>query len=226
VTDDLTNAPSNLPMPSGNTPGLGQATPPVGMTRPVPGWVSTVSIMLGILGLLCWGWQGVGTLLSDMADMEAAGLTLSDGHQSLALVGYAVNIALAILLLVGGLKATAGNQLGAAVILRGWSWLKFLSIAGGLVIAWVFFDDLVAMNRIEMDRALAQTADAATDADGSGTRDAFSDEVLVRMSIGFVVVQAAVLAAWPFVVLAVVPSASSLMPMTGSDKSTLPDRES
>ena len=211
------------------TPAAGQRIQDVRTTSPIPGWVAIVSIMLGIAGLLYWGWQGIDTLRVDMAAMEAAGLKLSDGHRSILLVSCLVNVALAILLLVGGLTANAGNQLGAAALLRGWSWLKLAAVAAGLAIAWAFFDDLVMMNRFGVEEALAPTADDASTAAPPGAPEGFSDALFVRLSIAVVVLQAALLSAWPCVVLAVVPTRSQLEG-AGQSKATkavdLPERES
>lgn len=170
-------------------------------TKPVPGWVAVVSIVLGILGMLCWGQQGISWLLMDVSQLEAQELDLSSGHRVLALVGYVVNLALAITLLVGGLRANGGAQLAAAGLLRCWAWLKLLAVAAGLVVAWVFFDELVQMYRLMVEEAARESG---------GAMDEFGDDLLVRMSVALLVVSAAIQMIWPCVVLSVVPRASVL----------------
>jgi hypothetical protein len=95
------------------------------------------------------------------------------------------------------------------------------------VIAYVYFDDLVAMNRTGLAQALAESATATnelapTESAAGAPDEAFSKGLIERLSVAIVLIQAAVLAAWPCIVLAVVPRKSTLATMeTASQSGTL-----
>ncbi|MCH2136395.1 MAG: hypothetical protein MK101_07415 [Phycisphaerales bacterium] len=171
-------------------------------TLPVPGWVAITSIILGVLGLLCWGQQGISSLFTDTAALEAAGVQLSPAHRGLAIAGYVVNIVLALWLLTGGLKANAGNQQAASGLLRCWAWVKLASTALGLVVAWAYFDELLKMNEVMFAKAAEASAEKGS---AQESLDAFGSDLVERMSIALIVLSGAVQALWPCIVLVVVP---------------------
>lgn len=166
------------------------------LVPPVPGWVAIISIILGILGLLCWGQQGIASMFADTEALQASGLDLSEANRVLAIVGYLVNLTLSILLLVAGFRANAGRQIQAAGQLRLWAWLKLASAAFGALVSWAFFHELLQMNTIMFQEAAKEAGE---------TLEGFGEDTMHRLTIVLLVVSVAIQAIWPCVVLAIVP---------------------
>jgi hypothetical protein len=172
----------------------------------VPRWIAIVSIILGVIGLLCWAGQGTAMLLADPAELQAQGLSLSGWHETLAVAGHVVNTLLALLLLVAGVRLLNSGGQGSA-LLRGWAWLKLLSIAVGLVIAFLFFDELLMMNESMVRAEMAKTAQDGKDAaEASGIDEDWVKAMGRGVTIASIAIGGVVQLIWPIIVLAVVRS--------------------
>ena len=181
-------------------------TPPTSDLQPraaVPRWIGVGSIILGVVGLLCWGGQGATMLLTDAAELEASGLSLSPGHQAMAVVGYVANTLLAVLLLVAGVRSLNGDGQGVG-LLRGWAWLKLLSVCVGLVTVFLYYDELLQMNEGMIREEMVNAAQEGAEEAEAAPIDEDWVKVLGRgMTIGSVAIGSVVQAIWPIIVLAV-----------------------
>ena len=178
--------------------------------KPVAGWIAVMSIIFGVLGLLCWGVQSVGGMLTDSTALEEAGIQVSSVNVVVSMASYLFNLVLAVLLTIAGAKAVSGQS---GKLLRMWAGLKLLSVALGLVIAFVFFDDIVAMMAAEMDKSFAEANAAAAEQNPDSTVPFDeADEANIRsfakgLGVALIAVHAVLHTIWPVIVLICVKKA-------------------
>jgi len=192
-------------------------TPPEGMTPDltpepnlssgcagVPKWIAVCSIIIGIIGLLCWGGQGAATWFTEAGEVEAA---MGSGHLAMSITTALVNFGLAIVLIVAGSKAMS---LGSGCLLRTWAWLKLLIVALGLVVTFIYFDEIMTAVTGEMSQAIEEQSKAAA-AQGADTPQMDADTMASLgkgFGIGAIAVQALIQVVWPIIVLSCVKGRS------------------
>ena len=188
-------------------------TPPEGMTPEltaepklsagcsgVPKWIAVCSIIFGIMGLLCWGARGAGTMFTDAGQAEAA---MGSGHLAMSIAGALVNFALAILLIVAGSKAMS---MGSGCLLRMWACLKLLAVALGLMVTAIYFDEIMSAVTGEMSQVIEEQKKAAA-AQGADAPQIDADTMVSLgrgFGIGAIAVDALVQVIWPIIVLSCV----------------------
>lgn len=162
----------------------------------VPQWVAVVSIVIGVLGMLCWGGQGV--LAMSLQGIEGVDIPLaSAGHQLFEQCGFLAATVLGIWLIVAGSGAAGGSSWGRAAI-RSWAWIRILIAVIGLVGAFYWFNEVLAASmqalQQEMTQAVAEDATPAeTPAITESAMRAILTIWLVAMSVAICI--------WPVVVL-------------------------
>jgi len=188
-------------------------TPPEGMTPEltsepklsvvcsgVPKWIAVCSIIFGILGLLCWGGNGAATWFTEGGEVEAA---MGSGHLAISIATALVNFVLAIVLIVAGSKAMS---MGSGCLLRTWAWLKLLAVALGLVVTFIYFDEIMTAVTSEMNEVIEEQSTAAA-AQGADTPQLDEDTMASLgkgFGIGALAVQALIQVIWPIIVLSCV----------------------
>ena len=163
-------------------------------SRMVPGWIGIVSIVLGMLGLMCWGAQGVSvvfTRLSSNADMIEPTLA----HRVFVAGEPVAGTVLGILLLVGGIGVLRGLSWSVGV-LRLWAWIRLLIVIVSLVATFYWMDETIEMTKVAMAQEM-EAAPETVDSDFSLTDDALRG----FMTIWVIVISAAA-CIWPILVLA------------------------
>ncbi|MCH2137570.1 MAG: hypothetical protein MK074_00770 [Phycisphaerales bacterium] len=161
---------------------------------PMANWIAICSIIFGVLGLLCWGGQGATSIVTDPAEM---GIEISEFYRVAGLVGYVVNFALAVMLLIAGVKGLGG---AGGSLMRLWAWLKIVSVVLAVVTSIIFFDEILKMMSVEFDKSMEDMA-----AQGGGDQADMDSEAMKAMvgpmAVGVLVVQNIIQLIWPLVVL-------------------------
>ncbi len=129
----------------------------------VPQWVAVISIVIGVLGILCWGGQGY--LSMTMGGMEGIDVTVpTGGHRVFSMFGFFSATLLGIWLIVAGAGAAGGSMWGRAAI-RWWAWIRILLVVVGLIGTFYWFDEVldISMQAVQqdIDQAIAEDATPA-----------------------------------------------------------------
>ena len=164
----------------------------------VPQWVAVVSIVIGVLGILCWGGQGV----LEMIMQGAEGVDMpesSRGHLLFVRFGFIAATLLGIWLIVAGAGAAGGSSWGRTAI-RSWAWIRILLAVIGLIGVFYWFDEVLSGSlqavQSQMDQAVAENASPAeTPTITSSAMRAILTIWSVAMSVAICI--------WPVVVLTV-----------------------
>jgi len=159
-----------------------------------PGWVGVVSIVLGVLGIACWGGQGV---MAEVGRATMETFEQSPGHRAFEAGGYIAGTVLGLLLLVGGIGVLSRAAWGGGV-LRLWAWLRLLVMVIGLIGAFYWLDEVVAAARISMEQEAAAGPGTTVAADEEFV---LPDAALRGFAIGWLVVVNAAACIWPIIVL-------------------------
>jgi len=171
-----------------------------GSARLVPQWVGVVSIVIGILGLLCWGGSAAMTVAASslQGTMEGA-FEPSAAHRAVEFAGYFAGVVLGIWLIVAGSGIAADRQWGRGAV-RIWAIIRLVVAAIGLGAAFLWMDEVVAASQYALEQQAAQAAEA-------GATEAESPEItgtaIQAITIAFVCLQTAGVSIWPIVVLVV-----------------------
>lgn len=164
----------------------------------VPQWVAVVSIVIGVLGILCWGGQGILAIIMQGAegvDMPES----SRGHLLFERFGFIAATLLGIWLIVAGAGAAGGSSWGRTAI-RSWAWIRILLAVIGLIGVFYWFDEVLSGSlqavQSQMDQAVAENATPAeTPTITKSAMRAILTIWVVAMSVAICV--------WPVVVLVV-----------------------
>ena len=162
----------------------------------VPLWLGVVSIVVGALGLLCWGGQA--TMFLGSAPVE--GLPeQSEGHRLFEASGYLIATALSLWLIISAAAATGGAN-WARSLLRWWAIVRIVVAVIGIVGAYLWLDEIVRFSMAAMEQQIAEaTSEGATPAE---TPTLTEPAIRAIISI-WIVVSTAAVCAWPVVVLIV-----------------------
>ncbi|MCP4758552.1 MAG: hypothetical protein GY894_00355 [Planctomycetes bacterium] len=162
----------------------------------VPQWVAVVSIVIGCLGILCWGGQGlISVTVESVLEMPQNLPEQSAGHQAFEVSGYIAGTVLGLWLIVAGFGAVTEASWGRGG-LRLWAITRIvLAIIGALgAINWL--DESVAMQY--------QTLQAESLQDGeTAAAVPFSEEAIRVFTIGAIAVTTVAVCIWPILVLVV-----------------------
>ena len=164
----------------------------------VPPWVAVVSIVIGVLGLLCWGGIGVMSIAANSLVALPEGMPEpSAGVQMFQAAGYIAGVVLGIWLIVAGSGAAGGRAWGL-MMLRGWAVIRIIMAIIMLIGAFYWLDESVR----SIDSAMQAQADQANAA-GSEAADmpSLTPSALRVIAIGWVCLQAVVVSIWPLIVL-------------------------
>ena len=165
-----------------------------------PQWVAIVSIVLGVLGLLCWGGQFF--MVSAMESMNGADNMpeMSSAYRVFMVSGYIFGIVLGIWLIIAGSGAAAGTS-WARFTLRGWAWARLLVAAAGLVGGWYWFDEVVAQSMVSMQSEFTDVAAKVNDNGTSPATSPLPKETVAILTGGWILIQTLVVSVWPTIVL-------------------------
>lgn len=171
---------------------------PANSSRPsVPPWVAIVSIVIGALGLLCWGAQLSSVYSAYTGGAQPEGMPdMTTAHRVFEAGGMIVGVLLGIMLIAGGIGGY-GRKAWAPTLLRTWAVLRLIVAAIGLVVAFVYVDELVQMQQVTMQEMMAE-ARASGDAPDMPE---LSDESLKAFLLVFMGVTTLAVCIWPIFVL-------------------------
>ncbi len=183
--------------------GMNQMSAPEGFgshqsDRPVATWIGVISIVLGILGLLCWGGQAAMVLAGmGVAELPEGMPEQSPAHEAFSAAGYIAGVVLAVWLLAAGIGVTTCAS-WARRCLRGWAWTRILVAILGLIGAFVWIDELVAANAFALDQEIAKAAEEGADV---GNTPLLTEDALESITMLFIVVQTSAVLIWPVMTL-------------------------
>ena len=164
----------------------------------VPQWVAVVSIVIGVLGILCWGGQGVLAIIMQGAegvDMPES----SRGHLLFERFGFIAATLLGIWLIVAGAGAAGGSSWGRTAI-RSWAWIRILLAVIGLIGAFYWFDEVLSASLQAVQKEMAQAV--AENAPPANTPSITESAMRAILTI-WVVAMSVAICVWPVVVLIV-----------------------
>jgi hypothetical protein len=167
-----------------------------------PQWVAIVSIVLGVLGLLCWGGQFFMVSVSAMGSMDGAAKMpeMSSAYRVFMVSGYISGVVLGMWLIIAGSGAAAGSS-WARSMLRGWAWVRLLVAVAGLVGAWYWFDEVVAQSMVSMQSEFADVAAKVNDNGTSPATSPLPKETVAIITGVAILVQTVIVCVWPMIVL-------------------------
>ena len=164
----------------------------------VPQLVAVVSIVIGVLGILCWGGQGVLAIIMQGAegvDMPES----SRGHLLFERFGFIAATLLGIWLIVAGAGAAGGSIWGRTAI-RSWAWIRILLAVIGLIGAFYWFDEVLSASLQAVQKEMAQAV--AENAPPANTPSITESAMRAILTI-WVVAMSVAICVWPVVVLIV-----------------------
>ncbi|MDP7030164.1 MAG: hypothetical protein QF733_08085 [Phycisphaerales bacterium] len=173
---------------------------PYAQVQPVPQWVGVVSIVIGILGLLCWGGSAAMTIAaSSMQGMMEGAPQLSAAHRTFEFAVSIAGVVLGLWLIAAGSGIASGRPWGRRGV-RLWGIVRLAVAIVGLLGALYWIDEVVAASEYALAQQAAEAADAgATHAESPEiTADALS-----AITIVFAFMQTVAISIWPIVVLVV-----------------------
>ena len=182
--------------------GMAELTPeptPTAWTPEVPQWVAVISIVIGVLGILCWGGQVVMSLAlagtAGVSDMPVP----SGGHAIFEMFGYGSATVLGLWLIVAGSGAAAGKDWGRG-LLRGWAWTRIVIALIGVVGAFYWFDEVLA---VSMETIRQQMAEAVAEDASPAEVPAITESAMRAIVLIWLVVVTVAICIWPTLVLIV-----------------------
>ncbi|MDP7070243.1 MAG: hypothetical protein QF561_02730 [Phycisphaerales bacterium] len=162
----------------------------------VPQWVAVVSIVIGCLGILCWGGQGLRSMFaSTMTDVPQNQPPQSSGHRAFEAGGYIAGVLLGLWLIVAGSGSVSGAAWGRTG-LRIWAVARIVVAIIGVLGAIYWLDEVVAASFQAMQADLAQGDEAAA------ATPPLTEESLRAFTIGAIAVTTIAVCIWPILVLA------------------------
>lgn len=165
----------------------------------VPQWVVVISIVIGVLGMLCWGGQGA--MAIGMAGMNPTGELPrpTGGHAAFEMFGYGSATLLGLWLIIAGGGAASGANWGRAA-LRSWAWIRMLLAIVGLAGAFYWFD---AVLEASMGMVEQQMAAAASDDKPPAEIPVVTESAMRAIMVIWILVMSLAICVWPTVVLIV-----------------------
>ena len=164
----------------------------------VPQWVAVVSIVIGVLGILCWGGQGIFAM--SMQGVEGVDMPESSrGHLLFERFGFIAATLLGIWLIVAGAGAAGGSIWGRTAI-RSWAWIRILLAVIGLIGAFYWFDEVLSASLQAVQKEMAQAV--AENAPPANTPSITESAMRAILTI-WVVAMSVAICVWPVVVLIV-----------------------
>ena len=164
----------------------------------VPQWVAVVSIVIGVLGILCWGGQGI--LAMSMQGVEGVDMPESSrGHLLFERFGFISASLLGVWLIVAGAGAAGGSSWGRPAI-RSWAWIRILLAVVSLIGAFYWFDEVLSASLQAVQKEMAQAV--AENAPPANTPSVTEPAMRAILTIGVVAMSVAI-CVWPVVVLIV-----------------------
>jgi hypothetical protein len=164
----------------------------------VPPWVAVVSIVIGVLGLLCWGGIGIMSIAaSSLVDSPEGMPEVSAGHQIFEVASYIAGVVLGIWLIVAGSGAAGGRAWGLTM-LRGWAFMRIIVAIIVLVGFFYWLDEVVAATVGVMQEQVAQATAAGSEA---AEMPSLTEGALQAIMIGWICLQAVAVCIWPLIVL-------------------------
>ena len=163
----------------------------------VPQWVAVVSIVIGVLGMLCWGGQGV--LAISMQGIEGVDMPESSrGHLLFERFGFISASLLGVWLIVAGAGAAGGSSWGRTAI-RSWAWIRILLAVISLIGVFYWFDEVLSGSlqavQSQMDQAIAENATPAE-------TPTITESAMRAILTIWVVSMSVAICIWPVIVLA------------------------
>jgi hypothetical protein len=164
----------------------------------VPPWVAVVSIVIGVLGLLCWGGMGVMSIAASSLVALPEGMPEpSAGAQMFEAVGYIAGVVLGLWLILAGAGAAGGRAWGH-MMLRWWAVIRIIMAISMLIGAFYWLDESVRSIASAMQAQVDQATAAGSEA---ADMPSLTPSALRVITIGWVCLQAVVVSIWPLIVL-------------------------
>jgi hypothetical protein len=161
-------------------------------------WIGVVSIVIGVLGLFCWGSQGIMVLMQPgLASMPEGMPEKSSGHMVMEAAGYIATVLLGLILIVAG-SGVMGKATWARGLLRFWAWLRLLVMVMMVIVAISWVNELVAESMWGLESEAAKQAGSGADVSNIPSLTPAAMQTIIIM---FVLVQALAVSLWPIVVL-------------------------
>ncbi len=168
-------------------------------TPEVPQWVAVVSIVIGVLGMLCWGGQGAMAL--GMAGMDHADdmPMPTGGHAVFEMFIYGSATLLGLWLIIAGSGAASGAEWSRGA-LRWWAWIRILLAIIGLVGAFYWFNNVLEASMGLVDQ---QMAEAVSDDAPTAEIPVVTENAMRAIMTVWIVVVSIAISVWPVIVLIV-----------------------
>jgi hypothetical protein len=110
-----------------------------------PGWpvaVGVVSIILGSLGLLCYGCTSFSTMVNPMLPPDLQTAAMTGGYLVYSVVSYCGSFALSVWLLVSGI-GLCGRRIWSGTSSLAWAVAKIAFVLMELIVGFAFLNDMV-----------------------------------------------------------------------------------
>ncbi len=168
-------------------------------TPQVPQWVAVVSIVIGVLGMLCWGGQGAMAL--GMAGMDHADdmPMPTGGHAVFEMFIYGSATLLGLWLIIAGSGAASGAEWSRGA-LRWWAWIRIPLAIIGLIGAFYWFNNVLEASMGLVDQ---QMAEAVSDDAPTAEIPVVTENAMRAIMTVWIVVVSIAISVWPVVVLIV-----------------------
>ena len=164
----------------------------------VPQWVCIVCIVLGILGLLCWGGQGLMMMVPEGLASEMP--EPSPDFRGWMYVQYFAGVILGIWLIVAGSGGLSGASWARSAV-RWWAWVRLLLALISILVAWQWFDEVVDQSMVSMRAEMAAAPDLSNDNATTAATDVLPRES-VEIFTGFAMaLQTLAVCLWPVLAL-------------------------
>jgi len=174
--------------------------PPLSAWTPeVPQWIAVISIVIGVLGILCWGGQGVTAIAMAGQSGVPDVATSTGGHAIFEMFGYVSATILGLWLIVAGSGAAAGKD-WARRLLRSWAWTRIVIAIIGVVGAFIYIDDIVALT---METVNQQMAEAASQGESPANVPGVTETAMWAIMTIWIIVVTVAICIWPTLVLIV-----------------------